>query len=46
MFGLQTLLARGAKIEHIIASDDFKDAEKLAQIKKRLHELRQKGFIQ
>jgi predicted ATPase len=46
MFGLQTLLARGAKVEHIIASDDFKDVEKVAQIKKRLQELRQKGFIQ
>lgn len=46
MFGLQTLLARGAKVENIIASDDFKDVEKVAKIKKRLHELRQKGFIQ
>jgi predicted ATP-binding protein involved in virulence len=45
IFGLQTLFAKNAKHDDIIASDDFKDVEKVAKIKKRLQELRQQGFI-
>jgi hypothetical protein len=45
IFGLQKLFARNAKPDDIIASDDFKDVEKVVKIKKRLHELRQQGVI-
>jgi predicted ATP-binding protein involved in virulence len=45
IFGFHTLFARGAKAENIIASDEFKDVEKIEKIKKRLQELREKGSI-
>lgn len=46
IFGFHTLLARGAKADDIIASDDFEDVGKIEKIKNRLQKLREKGSIQ
>jgi predicted ATP-binding protein involved in virulence len=45
IFGFQTLFARGAKVENIIASDNFEDVAKIDKIKQRLKALREQGSI-
>lgn len=46
VFGFQDILARGASPKEINTADTFLEVEKVAQIKKRLAELRSAGKIQ
>jgi AAA15 family ATPase/GTPase len=46
IFNFQTLFARGAKVETIIPTSDFKEVVEIEAIKKRLKNLREAGLVQ
>jgi predicted ATP-binding protein involved in virulence len=46
IFNFQTLFARGAKVETIIPTSDFKEVIEIETIKKRLKNLREVGLVQ